>query len=86
MVYVDAISTMVICIASRYLPPNSARTGYATEGALCIAAQLSTDAVSPLRKVCVLLIKDCGSNIKSKHAGKHEARPPQVKEEEEVSK
>ena len=34
-------------------PPNSARTGYATEGALFISAQLSTDTVRALRKVCV---------------------------------
>ena len=36
------------------LPPNSARFGYATEGALFISAQLSSDAVSALRKVWVL--------------------------------
>ena len=38
-------------IAFRHLPPNSARTGCATEGALFIAAQLSADAVSAFRKV-----------------------------------
>ena len=32
-------------IAFRHLPPNSARIVYATEGALFISAQLSTDAV-----------------------------------------
>ena len=37
------------------LPPNSARFGYATEGALFISAQLSTDAVSAPRKVWVLI-------------------------------
>ena len=41
--------------AFRHLPPNSARFGYATEGALFISAQLSTDAVSALRKVWVLI-------------------------------
>ena len=41
--------------AFRYLPPNSARFGYATEGALFVSAQLSTDAVSALRKVWVLI-------------------------------
>ena len=41
-------------IAFRHLPPNPARFGYATEGALFISAQLSTDAVSALRKVWVL--------------------------------
>ena len=39
--------------AFRHLPPNSARSGYATEGALFISAQLSTDAVGALRKVWV---------------------------------
>ena len=42
-------------IAFRHLPPNSARFGYATEGALFISAQLSTDAVSALRKIWVLI-------------------------------
>ena len=40
-------------IAFRHLPPNSARFGYATEGALFISAQLSTDAIGALRKVWV---------------------------------
>ena len=35
-------------IALWHLPPDSARFGYATEGALFISAQLSTDAVSAL--------------------------------------
>ena len=38
--------------AFRHLPPHSARFSYATEGALFISAQLSTDA---LRKVRVLI-------------------------------
>ena len=42
-------------IAFRHLPPISARFGYATEGALFISAQLSTDAVSAVRKVWVLI-------------------------------
>ena len=33
-------------IAFQHLPPNSARTSYATEGAPFISAQLSTDTVS----------------------------------------
>ena len=41
--------------AFRHLPPNSARFSYATEGALFISAQLSSDAVSALRKVWVLI-------------------------------
>ena len=39
----------------RHLPPNSARFSYATEGVLFISAQLSSDAVSALRKVWVLI-------------------------------
>ena len=42
-------------IAFRHLPPNSARFSYATQGALFISAQLSTDAVSTLRRVSVLI-------------------------------
>ena len=64
-------------IAFRHLPPNSARIGYATEGAPFISAQLSTDAVSGLRKLGQK--QDCGSNIASKHTRKHEARPSLVK-------
>ena len=42
--------------AFRHLPPNSATFGYATDGALFISAQLSTDdAVSALRKDPVLI-------------------------------
>ena len=41
--------------AFRHLPPNSARFSYTTEGALFISAQLSTDAISALRKVWVLI-------------------------------
>ena len=42
--------------AFRHLPPDSARFSYAAEGALIfISAQLSTDAVSALRKVRVLI-------------------------------
>ena len=42
-------------IAFRHLPPNSARFSYATEGALFISEQLSSDAVSALREVRVLI-------------------------------
>ena len=38
-----------------HLPPNSARFGYATEGALFISMQLSTNAVSALQKFWVLI-------------------------------
>ena len=43
-------------IAFRHPSPNSASFSYATEGALFISAQLSTDAVSALRKVRVLIL------------------------------
>ena len=42
-------------IAFQHLPPNSARFSYATEGVLFISAQLSTNMVSALRKVRVLI-------------------------------
>ena len=44
-------------IAFRRLPPNSARFGCATEGVPFASAQLSTDAVSALRKVRSVLLK-----------------------------
>ena len=47
--------THILSIASQHLPPNSARIGYATEGALFVSEQLSTDAVSLLGKVWVLI-------------------------------
>ena len=42
-------------IAFRHPPPNSARFSYATEEALFISAQLSSDAVSAPRKDRVLI-------------------------------
>ena len=42
-------------IAFQHLPPNSARFSYATEGVLFISAQLSSDTVSVLRTVRVLI-------------------------------
>ena len=42
-------------IAFQHLPPNSARFSYATEGALFITMQLSTDAVNTLQMVRVLI-------------------------------
>ena len=49
------ISTHTPSIAFRHLPPNSARFSYATEEAFLVSAHLSTDAVSALRKVWVLI-------------------------------
>ena len=43
--------TLPVLLSGSYLPPNSARIGYAAEGALFISAQLSTEAVSALQKV-----------------------------------
>ena len=40
--------------AFRHLPPNPARICYTTEGALFISKQMSSDAVSALRKIWVL--------------------------------
>ena len=45
----------ILSIAFRHLPPNSARFSYAPEGALFISLQLSTDTVSALQKVWVLI-------------------------------
>ena len=45
-----------LSITFRHFPPNSARFGHVTEGALSISAQLPTDAVSTLQKVWVLLL------------------------------
>ena len=74
-------------IVFRHLPPNSSRFGYATGGAIFISAQLSTDAVSALRKVWVLILwEDCGSNLAPKHARKHETHPPRVKKGEKRRK
>ena len=44
-----------LSIAFRHLPPNSARFSYASWGALFISAQLSSDAVSALWRVWVLI-------------------------------
>ena len=47
--------THIPSTAFRHLPPNSARFSYATEEALFISALLSTDAVSALSMVWVLI-------------------------------
>ena len=59
---------------------------YATEGALFISAQLSSDSVSALRKVRVLIIYDCRSNLAPKQARKHETHPPWVKKKKKKKK
>ena len=66
--------------AFRHLPPNSARFSYATEGALFLSAQLSSDAASALRKfpVASTVILTVRSNLAPKHARKHETHPPRV--------
>ena len=53
---IPKLSSHTPSIAFRHLPLNSARFSYATEGALFISAQLSSDAVSALRQVRVLII------------------------------
>ena len=62
-------------IAFRHLPLNSARTGYPTEGALFISAQLSTALGQRSPKG---LGKDCGSSLAPKYPRKHEAHLPWV--------
>ena len=66
--------------AFRHLPPNSARFSYATEGALFLSAQLSSDAASALRKfpVASTVRLTVRSNLAPKHARKHETHPPRV--------
>ena len=44
-----------ISMAFRHLPPNFAKIGYPTEGALFISAQMSNDSDIALRKVWVLI-------------------------------
>ena len=68
-------------IAFRHLPPNSARFGYATEGALdFISAQLSTDTISALG---LGTDNPIGSNLAPKHPRKHKMHPPRVKKRKE---
>ena len=47
-IYIYIYADYIPSIAFRHLLPNSARTGYATEGALFISAQLSNCAVGAL--------------------------------------
>ena len=72
-------------IAFRHLPPNSAGFSYATEGALFVSAQLSTDAVSAFGKVWGPNKSVKVITIASKHARKHEECPSGVKKKKSVS-
>ena len=56
---------------------------YTTTGALFISAQLSTDAISALRKVWVLIRLWKHHSVQARH--EHEARPPLVKKERKKS-
>ena len=62
-------------IAFRHLPPDSSRTGYATERALFISARLSTDAVSALRKVWVPKRLWKQHNAEAHHVNMRRVRP-----------
>ena len=73
-VEVAVLGTLLASLSGTFLQ-HSARFSYATEGALFISAQLSSDAVSALRKVRV---QDCGSSLAPTHARKHETHPPRV--------
>ena len=59
-------------LAFRHLSPNSAITGYASDGSLLISAYPCPSTVSASPR------NARGSNTASKYAGKHKARPPQV--------
>jgi len=56
-----------------HLPPNSARFGYANDGALFISVQLSTDSQCPRKGLGTN--KTVGVDMVSMHAHKHEAHP-----------
>ena len=63
----------------RHFLPNSARIGYATEGAaFYLHADVHRRFQRPLKGLGTC---KTGSNIASKHAPKHEARPPRIKKE-----
>ena len=64
-------------IAFRHLPRISARTGDATEGALFISAQLSTDTVSALRKVINTPVE--ATQCPSTHVSMRRVRPGRKK-------
>ena len=77
-------------IAFRHLPPNSARFSYITEGVFFISTQLSTDAVSPLQKVRVLIRlwkqpSTMFTYLVPKHTRKYEAHPPPGKKKSSIS-
>ena len=66
------------------LPPNSARFSYATEGALFISAQLSSDAVMQSPPKGFGTDKTVGAtSVAPKHARKLEAHLTRVKKKEE---
>ena len=66
-------------IVFRHLPPNSVRTGYASVRALFIPLRSCPQTLpAPMESVLVLIRR---SDIASKHARKHEARPDQRKRE-----
>ena len=48
--------------SEHYIPLNSARSGYATEGELFISAQLSTDTLSALQMFWVLIRLDAAKS------------------------
>ena len=71
------ISTHTPSIAFRHLPPNSARFGYATEGALFIfRAAVQRRGQRPAKGSGTNMTR---SNLAPKHARKHETHPPRVK-------
>ena len=63
--------------SEHHLPRNSARVGYATEVALFISTQLSTDTVRALQMFWVTNTTGCSKE--SGHNRKHEVLPPWVK-------
>ena len=69
---------------------QTARFSYITEGVFFISTQLSTDAVSPLRKVQVLIRlwkqpSTMFTYLVPKHTRKYEAHPPPGKKKSSIS-
>ena len=63
-VFSSPCSTHTPSITFRHLSPNSAGIGYATEGAPFISVQLSTDVVSALWKIWVLIRQTSSTGLR----------------------
>ena len=73
-------------IAFRHLPPNSARTGYATEGALFISAQLSQHSRCQRPPKGLGTNKTVETTQRPSTLANMRARPPRVKRRKKKKK